>query len=49
MSHAGMCVEVFAYKAVFQFRDLAFLFVYPKVFIQQGDSGAVISPVFKAF
>jgi hypothetical protein len=49
MAHAGVRVKVFAYETVFQFGHFAFLFVNAEVIVEQGYSGAVVSPILKAF
>jgi hypothetical protein len=49
VAHAGVGVEVFADEAVFEVGDLSFLLVYAEVGVEEGDTGAVITAVFKAF
>jgi hypothetical protein len=49
VAHAGVRVEVFADEAVFEIGDLPFLFVDAEVGVEEGDAGAVVAAVFKAF
>ena len=48
MPHPGVGMQIPADKTVFQFCNLALLFVDPKIMIQKRYAAAVITPVLKS-